>query len=129
MALIYTEDLTDSIADALQFISYYHPGDFIRALKDAYHAEQGPAAKNAILQLLVNSRMSAIGKRPICQDTGVAHVFLEIGMEARFATRGGGAVPALQAVVDEGVRRAYGSKTNPLRASMVSSPLGTRQNT
>jgi fumarate hydratase class I len=129
MALIYTEDLTDSIADALQFISYYHPADFIRALKDAYHFEQGPAAKNAILQLLVNSRLSAIGKRPVCQDTGVAHVFLEIGMEARFATRGGGAVPALQAVVDEGVRRAYGSKTTPLRDSMVSFPLGTRQNT
>jgi fumarate hydratase class I len=128
MAVIHTEDLTDSIADALQFISYYHPADFIQALKEAYHSEQGPAARNAILQLLVNSRMSAMGKRPICQDTGVAHVFLEIGMEARFATRGG-AVPALQAVVDEGVRRAYGSQANPLRASMVSSPLGTRRNT
>jgi fumarate hydratase, class I len=129
MALIYTEDLADSIADALQFISYYHPGDFVRALKNAYHAERNPAAKNAILQLLVNSRLSATGKRPICQDTGVAHVFLEIGMEVRFVTRRGKAVPALQAVVDDGVRRAYGSKTNPLRASMVSSPLGRRQNT
>ena len=75
MALIYTEDLADSIADALQFISYYHPSDFIEALKGAHHAEEGPAAKNAILQMLVNSRLSAIGKRPICQDTGVAHVF------------------------------------------------------
>ncbi len=129
MTLVYTEDLTDSIADALQFISYYHPADFIEALKDAYHAEQGTAAKNAMLQMLVNSRMSAIGKRPICQDTGVAHVFLEIGMEARLGTRSGGAVPALQEVVDEGVRRAYCNKANPLRASMVSSPLGARQNT
>jgi fumarate hydratase class I len=129
MALIYIEDLADSIADALQFISYYHPSDFIEALKDAYHAEQGTAAKNAILQMLVNSRLSAIGKRPICQDTGVAHVFLEIGMGAHFATRSGGAVPALQEVVDEGVRRAYCNQANPLRASMVSSPLGARQNT
>ena len=129
MTLIYTEDLADSIADALQFISYYHPGDFVQALKNAYHAEQSPAAKNAILQLLVNSRLSAMGKRPICQDTGVAHVFLEIGMEVRFDARYGGAVPDLQAVVDDGVRRAYSSKTNPLRASMVLSPLGLRQNT
>lgn len=129
MTTIHTEDLTDSIADALQFISYYHPADFIRALKGAYELEDGPAAKNAMLQLLVNSRMSAMGKRPICQDTGVAHVFVEIGMEVRFATRAGGAPPSLQAVVDEGVRRAYGSDTNPLRASMVSSPLGARRNT
>jgi fumarate hydratase class I len=129
MALIQTEDLSDSIADALQFISYYHPSDFIHALKDAYHLEQGGAAKNAILQLLVNSRMSGMAKRPVCQDTGVAHVFLEIGMEARFGTRSGGAVPVLQDVVDEGVRRAYCSKTNPLRATMVSSPLGARKNT
>ena len=100
MTTIHTEDLTDSIADALQFISYYHPADFIRALKGAYELEDGPAAKNAMLQLLVNSRMSAMGKRPICQDTGVAHVFVEIGMEVRFATRAGGAPPSLQAVVD-----------------------------
>ncbi|MET0962392.1 MAG: fumarate hydratase [Noviherbaspirillum sp.] len=129
MALIHTEDLSDSIADALQFISYYHPSDFIHALKEAYHLEPGGAAKNAILQLLVNSRMSGMAQRPICQDTGVAHVFLEIGMEARFGTRSGGAVPVMQEVVDEGVRRAYLSKSNPLRATMVSSPLGARKNT
>jgi len=129
MTIIYTEDLTESVADALQFVSYYHPADFIHSLKNAYELEQGAAAKNAILQLLINSRLSATAKRPICQDTGVAHVFLEIGMEAQFRTRHGGAVPTVQEAVDEGVRRAYRSDVNPLRASMVSSPLGARRNT
>jgi fumarate hydratase class I len=129
MTVIYTEDLTESVADALQFISYYHPADFIHSLKHAYELEQGAAAKNAILQLLINSRLSAMAKRPICQDTGVAHVFLEIGMEAQFRTRHGGAVPTVQEAVDEGVRRAYRSDVNPLRASMVSDPLGARRNT
>jgi fumarate hydratase class I len=129
MTLIYTEDLVDSIADALQFISYYHPADFVRALKHAFELEESAAAKNAIQQLLINSRLSAYGKRPICQDTGVAHVFLSIGMEARLGTRSGKPLPGIQEIVDEGVRRAYRSKVNPLRASMVSEPLGARKNT
>ncbi|RJF96253.1 fumarate hydratase [Noviherbaspirillum saxi] len=129
MTVIYVEDVVDSIADALQFISYYHPADFIDALKDAYESEGGAAAKNAILQLLVNSRLSAMAKRPICQDTGVAHVFLEVGMEVQFSNRLGGFLPTIQQLVDEAVRRAYLSEVNTLRASMVSSPLGIRSNT
>ncbi|MEC4722819.1 fumarate hydratase [Noviherbaspirillum sp. CPCC 100848] len=129
MTLIYSEDLIDSIADALQFVSYYHPADFVEALKDAWQREKSPAAKNAIQQLLVNSRLSAYGKRPICQDTGVAHVFLTIGMEVRFGTRSGTTVPALQEIVDEGVRRAYRNAANPLRASIITNPLGNRRNT
>lgn len=129
MTIISTEDFIESIADALQYVSYYHPVDFILALKDAYARETEPASKNAILQLLVNSRLSAMAKRPVCQDTGVAHVFLEVGMEMRFENRNGGPVPGIQYMVNEGVRRAYKSDINPLRASMVSSPLGKRVNT
>lgn len=129
MNVIYNEDFVDSIADALQYVSYYHPADFIQALKDAYARETEPAARNAILQLLVNSRLSAMAKRPVCQDTGVAHVFLEVGMDVRFENRRGGPVARIQQMVDEGVRRAYRSDVNPLRASMVSSPLGKRVNT
>lgn len=131
MTVILTEDLTDSIADALQFVSYYHPADFIRALRDAYHREQSAPAKNAIAQMLINSRLSAFGKRPVCQDTGVAHVFLSIGMETRFGSHANAnsSLPAIQDIVDEGVRRAYLCKANPLRATMVSNPLGARINT
>jgi fumarate hydratase class I len=129
MTLIYTEDLVDSIEDALQFVSYYHPADFVQAMKQAFALETSAPAKNAIRQLLINSKLSAQGKRPICQDTGVAHVFLSIGMEVRLASRAGMPVPDLQELVDEGVRRAYRSEINPLRASMVTDPLGTRKNT
>ena len=102
MVTIREEDLTDSVADALQFISYYHPMDYIRALGAAYDAEQGPAAKDAIAQILTNSRMCAEGHRPICQDTGIVNVFVKWGQDCRLeSTR------SLQEVVDEGVRRAY----------------------
>ncbi len=121
---IRDEDLIESIADALQFISYYHPQDYIRHLAEAYGQEESPAAKDAIGQILRNSRMAALARRPICQDTGVATVFMKIGVGARFATR-----RALQDLVDEGVRRAWRRDANPLRASMVAEPLFDRRNT
>ena len=117
-------DLIASIADALQFISYFHPEDYVRHLAEAYAVEESPAAKDAIGQILRNSRMAALGRRPICQDTGVATIFMKIGVEARIETR-----RPLQALVDEGVRRAWACDTNPLRASMVVEPLFDRRNT
>ncbi len=124
MGTIRQEDLIQSIADAFQFISYYHPLDFVRALKAAYDREASPAARDALAQLLVNSRMSAEGHRPICQDTGMAVVFLKVGMEVRWD---GGM--SLQEMVDEGVRRAYTNPDNPLRASVLADPAGARRNT
>jgi fumarate hydratase class I len=121
---ITEEDLIGSLADALQFISYYHPEDYIRHLAESYQRERSPAAKNAMAQILVNSRMAAMGHRPICQDTGVVNVFMKIGMGARFAT-----TRPLDELVNEGVRRAWKSDTNPLRASMVREPLFDRRNT
>ncbi|MCG6895646.1 MAG: fumarate hydratase [Thiocapsa sp.] len=124
MTIIRETDLVQSIADALQFISYYHPRDYIRALATAYQMEESPSAKDAMAQILVNSRMCAEGHRPICQDTGMVVVFLKIGMNVRWeSTRG------IQAMVDEGVRRAYTHPDNVLRASMVSPPIGARNNT
>lgn len=124
MAIIKQEDFIQSIADGFQFISFYHPVDFIRAMGEAYEREQSPAAKNAIAQILMNSRMAAEGHRPVCQDTGMAVVFLKIGMNVRWdATTG------LQQMVDEGVRRAYTDKDNPLRASVIADPAGRRGNT
>ena len=124
MVTIRDEDLIDSVADALQFISYYHPMDYIRALGDAYDAEQGPAAKDAIAQILTNSRMCAEGHRPICQDTGIVNVFIDWGQDCRLeSTR------SLQDVVDEGVRRAYLHPENKLRASVLADPAFTRRNT
>lgn len=122
---IRTADLIESVADALQFISYFHPMDYIRALGDAYHAEQGPAAKDAIAQILTNSRMCAEGHRPICQDTGIVNVFVEWGMDCRLDD----ASRSLQEVVDEGVRRAYLHPENKLRASVLTDPAFTRRNT
>lgn len=122
--IIREEDLIQSVADALQFVSYYHPADYIRHLAAAYEREESPAAKDAIAQILVNSRMAALGRRPICQDTGMATVFAKIGMEVRFDTKRG-----LADLVDEGVRRAYLHEDNPLRASMVADPLFARRNT
>ncbi|MGN6497148.1 MAG: fumarate hydratase [Tsuneonella sp.] len=117
-------DLIDSVADALQFISYYHPMDYIRARGDAYAAEKGPAAKDAIAQILTNSRMCAEGHRPICQDTGIVNVFVKWGQDCRLdSTR------SLQNVVDEGVRRAYTLPENKLRASVLADPAFTRRNT
>jgi fumarate hydratase, class I len=118
-------DLTESVADALQFISYYHPVDYIRALGEAYAAEQGPAAKDAIAQILTNSRMCAEGHRPICQDTGIVNVFIKWGMECQLDDTS----KSLQSVVDEGVRRAYLHPENKLRASVLADPAFTRRNT
>ena len=124
MTIIREEDFIQSIADAFQFISYYHPVDFIRALAEAYEREESPAAKEAMAQILVNSRLSAEGHRPICQDTGIAVVFLKIGMNVRWETRLG-----VTEMVNEGVRRAYSFPDNVLRASILMDPAGTRLNT
>ncbi|MDR1062667.1 MAG: fumarate hydratase [Azoarcus sp.] len=123
MTVIREEDLIQSIADAFQFISYYHPIDFIQALGEAWAREENPAAKDAIAQILTNSRMSAEGHRPICQDTGIAVVFLKVGMNVQWqATR------SVQEMIDEGVRRAYTHPDNKLRASVLLDPAGKRQN-
>lgn len=124
MTTIRQEDLIQSIADGFQYISYYHPQDYIRALAAAYQAEESPAAKDAMAQILVNSRMCAEGQRPICQDTGMAVVFLRVGMDVRWEAELG-----IQEMVDEGVRRAYAHPDNVLRASMVAPPIGERANT
>jgi fumarate hydratase class I len=124
MTSVRQEDFIASIADALQFISYYHPVDFIEAVHAAYEKEQSPAARDAMAQILINSRMCAEGKRPVCQDTGIVVVFLEIGMDVRWdATMG------IEEMVNEGVRRAYLHPENTLRASIVSDPVGARTNT
>ncbi|MDQ2892536.1 MAG: fumarate hydratase [Pseudomonadota bacterium] len=122
---IRAADLIESVADALQFISYYHPMDYIRALGVAYEAEQSPAAKDAIAQILTNSRMCAEGHRPICQDTGIVNVFVTWGMDCRLDDTS----RSLQEVVDEGVRRAYLNPENKLRASILADPAFTRRNT
>lgn len=124
MTTIKTEDFIDSIADSLQFISYYHPQDFVQSMYAAYEREENKAAKDAIGQILINSKMSAIGKRPICQDTGIVTVFVEIGTECSFDTKN-----TIQWMVDEGVRRAYNNPENPLRKSIVSPPFAGRKNT
>jgi fumarate hydratase class I len=124
MVVIREEDLIESVADALQYISYYHPMDYIKALGKAYEAEQGPAAKDAIAQILTNSRMCAEGHRPICQDTGIVNVFVKWGQECRLESS-----RSLQDVVDEGVRRAYNHPDNKLRASILADPAFTRRNT
>ncbi len=124
MVTIREEDLIESVADALQYISYFHPMDYIRALGEAYKAEQGPAAKDAIAQILTNSRMCAEGRRPICQDTGIVNVFVKWGQDCRLESD-----RSLQDVVDEGVRRAYTFPENKLRASVLADPAFTRRNT
>ncbi len=124
MTVIREEDFIQSIADALQFISYYHPVDFIKAVHEAYEKEQSQAAKDAMAQILINSRMCATGRRPICQDTGIVTVFLKIGMDVRFDTKLG-----VEDLVNEGVRRAYTHPDNVLRASILADPAGKRQNT
>ena len=125
MTVIRREDLVQSVADALQFISYYHPLDYVQALGRAYEREQSPAAKDAIAQILTNSRMSAEGHRPMCQDTGIVNVFLRIGMDLRLEGFDG----SLEDAVNEGVRRAYQDPDNRLRASVIADPLHTRRNT
>ena len=124
MTVIKQEDLIGSVADALQFISYYHPPDFIRAMAEAYEKEESPAAKAALQQVLVNSRMCALGKRPICQDTGIVIVFLEVGMDVRW--EGGMGV---EDMVNEGVRRGFTHPDNLLRGSVLADPDGARVNT
>jgi fumarate hydratase class I len=122
---IKQDDLIQSVADALQYISYYHPKDFIQHLARAYEREQSPAAKDAIAQILTNSRMCAEGHRPICQDTGIVNVFLKIGMDVRWESFKG----SIDDAVNEGVRRAYTHPDNPLRASVLSDPIFTRKDT
>ena len=122
---ISQNDLIDSIAAALQYISYYHPADYIQHLARAYAAEQSPAAKDAMAQILTNSKMCAEGRRPICQDTGIVNVFLKIGMDVRFA----GFTGSLADAVNEGVRRAYLDPDNKLRGSVLADPQFERKNT
>ena len=129
MRVIQARDIVTSIADALQYVSYYHPTDFVQALKDAYQKETSVPARNALLQLLVNSKLSAQAKRPICQDTGVAHVFFKLGMDVRIEAPERAATPSLQTLANEGVAKAYLFADNPLRASMIRDPLGQRKNT
>jgi len=124
MTIIRQQDFIGSIADALQFISYYHPADFIHALADAYRTEQSPAAKDAMAQILTNSRMCAEGHRPICQDTGIVVAFVRVGMSVRWE-----AELDVIGMVNAGVRKAYLAPDNLLRASIVSDPAGMRKNT
>ncbi|MGJ8667860.1 MAG: fumarate hydratase [Oceanococcus sp.] len=124
MSTIQKDDFIDSVADALQFISYYHPVDFIQGVHEAYLKEENPAAKDAMAQILINSRMCAEGKRPICQDTGIVTVFLKIGMDVQWDSDIG-----VADMVNAGVRRAYLHPDNILRASILADPAGKRQNT
>jgi fumarate hydratase, class I len=125
MSLIKQDDLIASVADALQFISYYHPLDFVQAMHRAWEREQSPAAKDAIAQILINSRMCAEGHRPICQDTGIVTVFLKVGMDVCWD----GATMGVDEMINEGVRRAYLQPDNVLRASILADPAGARKNT
>jgi fumarate hydratase class I len=124
MTIIKQDDLIQSVADALQFISYYHPKDYIQALGKAYNMEQSDAAKDAIAQIIYNSRLCAEGHRPICQDTGIVVVFIDIGMSVQWDCQ-----MSLEDMINEGVRRAYGHPDNILRASVLTDPAGKRQNT
>src|ERR1700751_2012999 len=124
MTVIRQEDFIASVSGALQYISYYHPVDYIRNLAKAYELEESPAAKDAMAQILINSRMCAEGHRPICQDTGIVTVFLKIGMDVRWD-----AELTVEEMVNEGVRRAYLHPDNVLRASILADPAGARKNT
>src|SRR5689334_9481693 len=125
MTTLRYADLVDSVAAALQYISYYHPADYISHLARAYELEQSPAAKDAIAQILTNSKMCAEGRRPICQDTGIVNVFLKVGMDVRFE----GFPAGVDDAVNDGVRRGYLDPDNPLRASIVADPQFERRNT
>jgi fumarate hydratase class I len=124
MTTIKQDDLIQSVADALQYISYYHPVDYITNLAAAYEREESAAAKDAMAQILINSRMAAEGHRPLCQDTGIVTVFLKVGMNVRWD-----ATMSLEDMVNEGVRRAYNDPDNKLRASVLADPAGKRSNT
>ena len=125
MTVIKPDDLIESVAAGLQFISYYHPADYIEHLARAYEAEQSPAARDAIAQILTNSRICAEGHRPICQDTGIVNVYLKVGMDVRFE----GFKGSVSDAVNEGVRRGYTNPDNTLRASVVADPHFERKNT
>jgi len=125
MSTIHQKDLIESVAAALQYISYYHPADYISHLARAYEIEQSPAAKDAIAQILTNSKMCAEGRRPICQDTGIVNVFLKIGMDVRWE----GFTGSIEDAINEGVRRGYDNVDNKLRASIVADPQFERKNT
>ncbi|MEE3239589.1 MAG: fumarate hydratase [Pseudomonadota bacterium] len=125
MTIIQQDDLINSIADALQYISYYHPLDFIQAVNEAYEREESKAAKDAMAQILINSRMCATGHRPICQDTGIVTVFVKVGMDVQW----GGATMGVEAMINQGVRQAYLHPDNVLRASILADPDGLRTNT
>ena len=124
MTVVKQEDLIQSVADALQYISYYHPPDFIRAMSEAYEKEESPAARAALQQVLVNSRLCALGKRPICQDTGIVIAFLEVGMEVRWEGN-----LSVEEMVNEGVRQGFTHPENVLRGSVLADPDGARANT
>jgi fumarate hydratase class I len=124
MTLIKQDDLIQSVADALQYISYYHPVDYIKGLAAAYEREESPAAKDAMAQILINSRMAAEGHRPLCQDTGIVTVFVKVGMNVQWD-----ATMSLDDMINEGVRRAYSDPDNTLRASILADPAGKRTNT
>lgn len=124
MSVIRQDDFISSVADALQFISYYHPIDFVKGVHEAYLREENPAAKDAMAQILINSRMCAEGQRPICQDTGIVTVFLKVGMNVQWDAK-----MSVTDMVNEGVRRAYTHPDNVLRASILADPAGKRQNT
>ena len=125
MTTLHQNDLIESVAAALQYISYYHPADYIAHLARAYAIEKSPAARDAMAQILTNSKMSAVGKRPICQDTGIVNVFIRVGMNVRFQGFSG----SLEDAINEGVRRGYQQPGNKLRASVVSDPNFSRRNT
>ena len=124
MRTIREQDFIASIADALQYISYYHAPDFLHALHQAYEREASPAARDALAQILINSYLCAEGQRALCQDTGIVTAFIRVGMQVRWDTD-----RSLQDMVDEGVRRAYRQPDNVLRASVVADPAGLRKNT
>ena len=129
MTRIDQQDLIESVADAMQYISFYHPVDYIKNLARAYEMEQGPAAKDAIAQILINSRMCAEGHRPICQDTGIVTIFLKLGLEVQLVSGGGPATMSLQEMCDAGVRKAWLDPDNPLRGSILRDPAFSRKNT
>lgn len=124
MTVIKQQDVVQSIADALQYISYYHPTDFIRAMREAWEQEESPAAKAALTQVLVNSRMCALGKRPICQDTGIVNVLIAVGMDVQWDAQ-----LSLEDMINEGVRQGYTHPDNVLRGSVLTDPDGARANT
>jgi len=129
MTVIKQEDFVSSVAGMLQYISYYHPVDYITSLAKAYEREESHAAKDAIAQILINSRMCAEGHRPICQDTGIVTAFVKVGMDVKFTGPNGAEPASMQEMVDEGVRRAYLDPDNKLRASILADPAGKRTNT